>query len=391
MNFKQANRLENLHTSGTRVIMGKCIELESQGIEVTKLTLGEPDFNTPEYIVEACKKSLDAAQTRYTDGSGIPELKKAVCEKLEAENNLHYTPEEVTITTGVAQGMFLGILSTLNEGDEILIPDPVYLTYSEIPNIAGAVIKRYNLLEENNYQIDVDEVRSKITDKTKMLVIVSPSNPTGGVLDLESLEALADIAKENDLLILSDEIYDRFVYDDDQELISIASLPGMKERTIVLNGFSKSMAMTGWRLGYLCAPVNIIEPINRLSFYMTAGTTTFVQHAGVVGLREEDGSIQRMRDEFKKRRDYLVKEINQLRNFRCNNPEGAFYIFMNIKKTGMTSEEFCNYAIDKYRLALIPGSAFGEKGEGYARLSYASSMEVLEKAVSILKEMDKEF
>ena len=243
MNFEQAHRLDNLHVSGTRVVFSKCAELAAQNIPVTALTLGEPDFSTPQYIVDACKRSLDAGQTRYTDGSGILELKEAVCEKLAHENGLHYTPAEISVTTGVAQGMFVALLSTLNPGDEVLVPDPVYLTYSEIPNIAGAVIKKYNLLEENDYQVQVDEVRSLITEKTKMLVIVSPSNPTGGVLSRASMEALADIAREHDLLVLSDEIYDRFVYDDEQELVSIASLPGMKERSIVLNGFSKSMAM----------------------------------------------------------------------------------------------------------------------------------------------------
>lgn len=389
MNFEQAHRLDNLHVSGTRVVFSKCAELAAQNIPVTALTLGEPDFSTPQYIVDACKRSLDAGQTRYTDGSGILELKEAVCEKLARENGLHYTPAEISVTTGVAQGMFVALLSTLNPGDEVLVPDPVYLTYSEIPNIAGAVIKKYNLLEENDYQVQVDEVCSLITEKTKMLVIVSPSNPTGGVLSRASMEALADIAREHDLLVLSDEIYDRFVYDDEQELVSIASLPGMKERSIVLNGFSKSMAMTGWRLGYIAAPQEMIEPMNRLSFYMTAGATTFVQYAGVAALHEEDGSIERMRQEFKRRRDYLVEEINKLEHFSCKKPEGAFYIFMNIRKTGMTSAEFCSYAIDKYRLALIPSDAFGTNGEGYARLSYASSMEVLERAIGILQEMDR--
>ena len=246
------------------------------------------------------------------------------------------------------------------------------------------------MLEENNYQVDVEQIRSLITDKTKMLVIVSPSNPTGGVLSRVSLEAIAAIAKEHDLLVLSDEIYDRFVYDEQQELVSIASLPGMKERSIVLNGFSKSMAMTGWRLGYIAAPEYMIEPMNRLSFYMTAGATTFVQYAGVTGLLEEDGSIEWMRQEFKHRRDYLVEEINKLQHFNCKKPEGAFYIFMDIKKTGMTADEFCAYAIDKYRLATIPGTAFGRNGEGYVRLSYASSMDVLQKAVSILRQIDQE-
>lgn len=391
MNFKQAARLDNLHVSGTRVVFSKCAELAAKGEKVTALTLGQPDFNTPQYIIDACKKSLDAGQTRYTDGSGIPELKKAICERLEKMNNLHYTPEEISVTTGVAQGMFVALLACLNEGDEVLIPDPVYLTYSEIPNVAGAVIKKYDLLEENNYQIDVNQIRSLITEKTKMLVIVSPSNPTGGVLSRESVEAIAQIAKEHDLIVLSDEIYDHFIYDDNQELVSIASLPGMKERCIVLNGFSKSMAMTGWRLGYIAAPLNMIEPMNRLSFYMTAGTTTFVQYAGVTALYEEDGSIERMRQEFKKRRDYLVEQINKMVNFSCKMPEGAFYIFMNIKKTGMTAADFCNYAIDEYHLAMVPGTAFGANGEGYVRLSYAASMDVLEEAIRILREIDSKF
>ncbi len=391
MKFEQAHRLENLHPSGTRVVFSKCGQLAREGIKVTALTVGQPDYDTPKYIVEACKKALDAGYTRYTDGDGIPELKKAVCAKLEKENGLHYEPAEISVTTGVAQAMFVALMSTLNPGDEVLVPDPVYLTYNEIPNIAGAVVKAYDLLEENNYQVDVDQIRSLVTDKTKMIVIVSPSNPTGGVLGMESLQAIAAIAKEHDLIVLSDEIYDHFVYDDEQQLVSIASLPDMKERCIVLNGFSKSMAMTGWRLGYIAAPVNMIEPMNRLSFYMTAGATTFVQYAGVTALEEEDGSIERMRQEFKRRRDYLVAEINKMKNFSCQMPEGAFYIFMNIKKTGMTAADFCNYAIDKYRLAMIPGSAFGKNGEGYARLSYASSMEVLKDAVDLLHKLDAEF
>lgn len=391
MEFKQAHRLENLHTSGTRVVFSKCAELAAQGISVTGLTLGQPDFDTPQYIIDACKLALDEGKTRYTDGSGIEELKEAICQKLSKENDLHYTPAEISVTTGVAQGMFVALLSTLNPGDEVLVPDPVYLTYSEIPSIAGAVIKKYDLLEENNYQVNVEQIRSLITDKTKMLVIVSPSNPTGGVLSRASLEAIAAIAKEHDLLVLSDEIYDRFVYDEQQELVSIASLPGMKERSIVLNGFSKSMAMTGWRLGYIAAPLAFMDAINRLSFYMTAGTTTFVQHAGVKALQEENGSIAAMKAEFKKRRDYMVEEIGRMKNFSCRKPEGAFYIFLNISKTGMSARDFCNFALDKVRLAMVPGTAFGPGGEGFARISYASSMENLQEAVAKLRQLDEMF
>ena len=287
--------------------------------------------------------------------------------------------------------MFIAIVATLNPGDEILVPNPVYVTYWQIPRIAQAKIVPYDLLEENNYQADIQQLRSKITDKTKMLVVVSPSNPTGGVMRHETLTAMAELAKEHDLLVLSDEIYDHFVYDDTLKLESIASLPGMKERCIVLNGFSKSMAMTGWRLGYIAAPLAFMDAINRLSFYMTAGTTTFVQHAGVKALQEENGSIAAMKAEFKKRRDYMVEEIGRMKNFSCRKPEGAFYIFLNISKTGMSARDFCNFALDKVRLAMVPGTAFGPGGEGFARISYASSMENLQEAVAKLRQLDEMF
>ena len=389
MEFKQAHRLENLHVSGTRVVFGKCAELAAQGIPVTALTLGQPDFDTPQYIIDACKKALDEGKTRYTDGSGIQELKEAVCQKLEKENGLHYTPSEISVTTGVAQGMFVALLSTLNPGDEVLVPDPVYLTYSEIPNIAGAVIKKYDLLEENDYQVDVDQIRSLITDKTKMLVIVSPSNPTGGVLSRASLEAIAAIAREHDLLVLSDEIYDRFVYDDEQELVSIASLPGMKERSIVLNGFSKSMAMTGWRLGYACGPAPIIKIMTKIhqSAIMSAPTTS--QYAAITALRDCDGEIDRMRDEYNMRRRLVVRSFNDM-GLTCFEPRGAFYAFPCIKSTGLTSQEFCTRLLEEKHVAIIPGDAFGASGEGYCRVSYAYSVEHLTEALKRIREFLQE-
>ena len=391
MNFKQAERMEKVEPSATREVFSKCAQLMAQGIPFTPLTLGEPDFSTPNYIVEACKQAIDEGKTHYVAENGIPELRAAICEKLARENNLHYTPDEISVTTGVAMAMFISIVATLNPGDEILVPNPVYVTYGQIPQIAQAKIVTYDLLEENDYQVDVEQILSRITDKTKMLVVVSPSNPTGGVLRHESLVEIAALAKEHDLIVLSDEIYDHFVYDDDLKLESIASLPGMKERCIVLNGFSKSMAMTGWRLGYIAAPASFMDAMNRLSFYMTAGTTTFVQHAGVTALQDEDGSIERMRTAFKERRDYLVEEIGKMKHFSCKKPEGAFYIFLNIKKTGMSARDFCNFALEKVRLAMVPGTAFGPGGEGYVRLSYAYSTETLHEAVAKLNELDAMF
>ena len=391
MNFKQADRLKNVPMSKTRIIFGKCLDLTRQGVDITALTLGEPDFGTPQPVKEACKDALDKGYTKYTDNIGILQLRQAICDKLKRENRLDYSSDEILVTTGVAQGMFAGILSFLNPGDEILVPDPVYLTYAAIPEIAGTVVKKYRLLEENDFQADIDEIESLITEKTKMIVIVSPNNPTGSVLKKENVEAIADTAKKHDLIVLADEIYERLTYSDENPHISIASFPGMKERTILLNGLSKSMAMTGWRIGYIAAPADMLEPMNRLCFYMTAGTTSFAQYAAVTALKDEDGSVEKMRLQFKTRRDYLVAEINKMKNFSCTMPDGAFYVFMNIKKTGMTSDEFCDYALEKYRLALIPADAFGDCGKGYVRISYAASMETLQKAVASLKLLDDQF
>ena len=390
MTFKQADRLKGIPMSRTRVMLRKCQELRAAGEKVTALTLGEPDFDTPEYIIMACKKALDDGLTKYTDSTGPLELREAICRKLKRENGLVYCPEEISVTSGVEQGTFAAFMSFLNPGDEVLVQDPVYLTYTTIPGIAGATVKTYSLLEENDFQPDMNQLRSLVTDKTKMIAIVSPGNPTGSIFTRESLEAIAELAREKNLLVVSDEIYERLTYGEKDEVVSIASLPGMKERTILLNGLSKSMAMTGWRIGYMAAPPELIDPLNRMAFYMTAGATSFAQYAAAEALDGDDGSAEKMRLEFKKRRDYLVGEINEMENFSCIVPQGAFYVFMNIKKTGMKSEEFCDYALEQYRLAMMPGDVFGQCGEGFVRLSYAASRQVLEEAVCILKDIDHE-
>ena len=390
MTFKQADRLKGIPMSRTRVMLRKCQELRAAGEKVTALTLGEPDFDTPEYIIMACKKALDDGLTKYTDSTGPLELREAICRKLKRENGLVYCPEDISVTSGVEQGTFAAFMSFLNPGDEVLVQDPVYLTYTTIPEIAGATVKTYSLLEENDFQPDMNQLRSLVTDKTKMIAMVSPGNPTGSIFTRESLEAIAELAREKNLLVVSDEIYERLTYGEKDEVVSIASLPGMKERTILLNGLSKSMAMTGWRIGYMAAPPELIDPLNRMAFYMTAGATSFAQYAAAEALDGDDGSAEKMRLEFKKRRDYLAGEINKMENFSCIVPQGAFYVFMNIKKTGMKSEEFCDYALEQYRLAMMPGDVFGQCGEGFVRLSYAASRQVLEEAVCILKDIDHE-
>lgn len=384
--FEQAERLKYLELSPTRVMFRKCAALTAQGIKTTALTLGQPDFDTPNYIKEACKRYIDEGYTVYAEDTGIDDLKKVIAEKLKRDNDLDYDWTEISVTTGVAQGMFAAFMAFLNPGDEVLIPDPVYVTYNQIPRIAQAVVKPYHLKEENGFQPDIVQMESMITEKTKMIALVSPSNPIGSIMSEESLKGIAELAKKYDLLVLSDEIYERLTYG--KKFISIGTLPGMKERTIILNGYSKCMAMTGWRLGYIAAPKELQEPMNRLGFYMTSGSVSFIQYAGVDAMMKENGSIERMRQEFERRRNYLVGEINKMKHFSCIMPEGAFYVFMNIRKSGLTSQEFCDKALYEYHLGAIPGNAFGESGEGFVRLSYATSMEVLEEAVRKLKKMD---
>lgn len=384
MEFKQAKRMENVALSGIRIVANKCMKLESEGKKVIAFTMGEPDFKTPKYIIEAAKKAMDDGKTKYPPIEGIPALKKAISERYKKLGGVSYDPQEILVTTGAAQAMFLSMMCWLNPGDEVIVPDPGYNSYTTIPHIAGAVMKKYNLLEENEFQIDIEEIKGLITEKTKMLVLISPNNPLGSSLKKETVEALAEMLRDKKLLVISDEIYDRLSYEEEAP-VSIASYPGMKEKTIVINGFSKYYAMTGWRLGWAAAPKELLEPMARLLFQTTAGAVSFVEEAAVAALEEEDSSCMEMVEEFKKRRDYLVEEINKIDKLSCLRPRGAFYVFMNIKKTGMSSAEFADFLLDKCCVAVVPGTVFGDNGEGYVRLSYANSMENIKEAMKRIR------
>lgn len=375
--------MRNAELSGIRVVMDKCAQLEKQGKKVIQFTVGEPDFSTADYIKEAAKQGIDEGLMRYCPSQGIEELRSAISARY-AEEGLDYSPEEILITTGAAQGMFASLMSYLNEGDEVIIPNPGYNTYSTVPYIAGAVMKGYDLLEENDFQIDPEQLKSLITEKTKMIVLISPNNPIGSVLNKESIEAVADAVRGKDILVLSDEIYDKLSYEDEKP-VSIASMPGMKDQTIVINGFSKYYVMTGWRIGWIAAPKEIIEPIFRLVFHTTACGTHFIQKAALVAMTEEDGSSREMIEEFKRRRDFLAEKINAIDKLSCLVPKGAFYIFMNIKKTGMSSEEFADYILNECQVAVVPGPVFGSNGEGFVRLSYATSMDNIEVGMNRIK------
>lgn len=389
--FKAASRMDYLPFSEIRVMMEKATQMQKNGEDVIHMEIGRPDFDTPEVIKQAAYKSLENGNVFYTSNYGTPELRQAIADKLKRDNNIDYKAEEILVTIGVGEGTYAAVAAFTEPGDEILVPDPVWLNYIHVPNFFGAVPVSYKLREENNYQIDLNEIEGLITPKTKMLVINTPGNPTGVVQSMETLEKLADIAKKHDLIVVSDEIYEKLVYDGAKH-VSIAALPGMKERTITLNGFSKCYSMTGWRLGYVAAPVEFIKAMVRVHAYINTCAPSFVQEAGITALEKAEPDVQEMVKEYQRRRDYAVSAINAIDGLSCKTPGGAFYIFVNIKSLGKTSAEMADYLLETAKIAAVPGSAFGPQGEGYIRLSYACSyeriveaMERMKKAVEALK------
>lgn len=385
MEYKTAKRMESLPFSEIRAVMEKATKMQQSGENVIHLEIGRPDFDTPEKIKEAAYESLKAGHVFYTSNYGIPALRKEIAKWETEHHGVQYDADEVLVTVGVGEATYASMAAFLEDGDEVLVPNPVWLNYIHVPSSLGAVPVTYNLKEENNYQIDMEELESKITDKTKMIVIVNPSNPTGGVLSRETLEKLSQLAIKNDLLVVADEIYSQLVYDDTKH-VSIASLPGMKERTITLGGFSKAYSMTGWRLGYMCAPRGIIAACVRVHQYTITCASSFVQEAAVTALRDCADDVEAMRQEYQRRKDYAVKALNEIDGISCNDPQGAFYIFVNVKSLGMSSMEVAEYFLEEAKVAMVPGSAFGSEGEGYLRLSYACSYEDLQEAIRRIKD-----
>ena len=383
--FPTSERMEKLPFSEIRVMMERANRMQKEGQDVIHMEIGRPDFDTPAVIKQAAYDSLAAGHVFYTSNYGTPELRAAIAARLRRETNVDYTPEQTLVTLGVGEGTYAAIAAFTNPGDEILVPNPVWLNYIHVPNFFGAVPVTYSLHEENGYQIDPAEIEHKITKKTRMLVINSPGNPTGSVQSRATLEKLAEIAKEHNLIVLSDEIYEKLVYGG-AEHVSIASLPGMKERTITLNGFSKCYSMTGWRLGYAAAPVHFIQAMVRVHHYVNTCAASFVQDAGVVALEKGEPYVQEMVREYDRRRQYAVRALNEIDGIRCVNPEGAFYIFVNIKEFGKTSAEMADYILDEAKVASVPGSAFGAEGEGYIRISYACAYDRIVEGIRRIKE-----
>ena len=368
-------------------------ELEPSGIRrffdaagtmenVLSLGVGEPDFDTPWHIREEGIYSLEKGRTFYTSNAGLAELKEEISRYLKRRFSLSYAPDEVLVTVGGSEAIDIAFRAMLDPGDEVIIPEPCFVSYLPCVKMAGGVPVRLALEEKDRFTLTKEKLLSAITEKTKIVVLPFPNNPTGAVMTAGELQIIADIIKEKDLFVLSDEIYSELTYQGDH--VSIASLPGMAERTIVINGFSKSYAMTGWRLGYAAGPGAIIAQMIKVHQYVIMRAPTTSQYAAIEALKYGDEDVAKMRESYNERRRFLVKELNTM-GIPCFEPMGAFYVFPNISRFGMTSEEFATELLKKEQVAVVPGTALGECGEGFLRISYAYAIEDLKIALDKIK------
>ena len=356
-------------------------KLEKEGKDIISLSIGRPNFDTPAHIKEAAKKSLDEGHIFYTSNYGTESLRQAVADKLKRDNGLDYEMSDVIVTVGANQAVSIAMTALLDPGDEVLVPNPSWLHYFYCADLVGAKTVSYPLLEENNFNVVPEDIEKLVTPKTKMVIVNSPNNPTGSVLSKESLQAIADIAEKYDLVVLSDEIYEKLIYDDSVHH-SIASLPGMRDRTVMIHGVSKSYSMTGWRIGFaVTANKEFISAMIRVLQYTVTCANSFAQDGAEVALNGPQDCVEDMRQQFDRRRKLVYDRINKIEGLSCIAPKGAFYCFVNIKKLGMSDEEASNYYINEAGVAMVPGSAFGEYGKGYLRVSFANSYENIEKAM----------
>ncbi len=375
MESRLSSRVKSFPPSGIR----KIFDLARQPGTIS-LAIGEPDFDTPLHIREAAKAALDRGETHYSLNLGAEDLRRAIADRTARKSGVQVNPEtEIIVTIGGAEALYLAMQAVLNPGDEVLIPDPGFMVYNSQPLACDARPVPYPLRIENGFYPDLAEVEALITPRTKMLVLNSPGNPTGQLFTGEVLEGFAALAEKHDLLVISDEVYDTIVYDH-REAISFASLPGMKERTITVNSFSKAYAMTGWRLGYAIAHPALIQAMMKLHQILAAAAPTMLQSAAVVALEGDQGFIDEMVREYQQRRDLVTDLLNQVPGFRCLKPEGAFYAFPDIRGTGMSSVELCEFLLKTAKVGCVPGNTFGANGEGFVRISYATSREKLEEA-----------
>jgi len=377
--MKLSEKMARLGTETAFQVLARAQVLEAKGMDIVHLEIGEPDFDTPQNIRDAAKEALDKGYTHYCNSQGIVPLRVEIAKEMEKTRGVPIDPERVIVTPGAKPIMFYSILALLDKGDEAIYPNPLYPIYESMINFTGAKAVLVPLREELDFRFDIDELRSKVTSRTKLIILNSPHNPTGGVLEEDDIRYIAEIAQKYNITVLSDEVYEHIVYEG--KPFSIASLPGMLDRTILLNGFSKTYAMTGWRLGYAVMPPELIEPVVRLITNSVSCTAPLIQYAGIEALNGPQDSVPKMVNEFKKRRDLIVDGLNQIPGISCRRPKGAFYVFPNVKKVGVDCNRLADYLLNEAGVATLPGTHFGKYGEGYLRLSYATSLENIKKAL----------
>ena len=383
--MKLASRMKRLGTETAFETLAKAKALERQGRDIIHLEIGEPDFETPSHIREAAKAALDKGFTHYGPSPGLPEARECIAAHQSNRQGYAISPERIVVTPGAKPIMFFTMLSLIDKGDEVIYPNPGFPIFESMINYVGGKPVPMHLVERNGFNADVDSIRSQVTDRTKLIILNSPNNPCGSVIPKDELEQIARIACEANAIVLSDEIYKDFHYEGDHN--SISQFDGMKERTIILDGFSKSYAMTGWRLGYGVLPDPLVEPVSRLMTNSVSCTASFSQIAAMSALDGDQSSVTKMVAEFAKRRDLIVSGLNSINGISCVSPKGAFYAFPNIYETGLTSEVFANLALEKMGVALLAGTSFGGFGEGFVRLSFANSQENIRRALERIEDL----
>lgn len=372
-------RAAQLTPSLTLSIDSKAKAMKAEGIDVCGFGAGEPDFDTPEHIKAAAIAALEAGFTKYTPSAGLPELRQAIAEKLEADNQIKYRPSQIVVSSGAKHSCYNAILATCQAGDEVLIPSPYWVSYPDMVRLAGADPIIVPTTERNGWKMRASDFENAMTPRTKMLILNSPGNPTGSVYTREELEAIVEVAAEEDIYILSDEIYEKLVYDDVKH-VSIASLSQEAyDLTITVNGFSKAYAMTGWRLGYLAAPEAVAKAVDSIQSHSTSNPCSFAQKGAVAALKGDQQPLADMRDEFGMRRNYMFDRITKIPNITAVKPEGAFYILVNISQLGLSSQNFADRLLSKASVAVVPGAAFGD--DRTVRLSYATSIDIIKKGL----------
>jgi aspartate/methionine/tyrosine aminotransferase len=382
--MKTAARMDSIGTETAFEVSARARALEASGRSIVYLQIGEPDFDTPANVREAAKRALDAGLTHYPPYAGLPDLRAAIAEDMTARRGFQAKPENVFVTVGGKGVMVYAIMALVDPGDEVIVPDPGYPIYESITRFVGGTPVPIPIRQSNDFRLDVDELASLITPRTRLLVVNSPANPTGGVLTRADIERIADLAQRHDLVVLSDEIYSRILYDG-AEHVSIASLDGMPDRTITLDGFSKTYAMTGWRMGYAIVPDWLVKAYSQLVINTISGVTAFAQAGAIEAIRGPQADVEAMVEEFHARRDLIVDGLNEIPGFDCLRPQGAFYVFPDISETGMTGAELADRLLHEAGVCVLAGTAFGGVGGNHIRISYANSRENLTEALARIR------